>query len=365
MTKKIFASCLLVCLFVLPQIASAQGINFEHDLAWKDLLTKAAKENKIVFMDAYTTWCGPCKKMARETFMQPDVANLFNAKFVNAKIDMEKGEGIALSQTYNVRAYPTLLFINPTDGAIVHQAVGYHDGEQFLQLANDALDPSKQIGVLNMRYDRGDRNPEFLFGYAYAAREAMTGTHGKIADEYLKTQKDWASERNSKFLFDMATDANSPMFQYILDNRERFETLYSKDMVNQKIETLLYNKLDDPNASLDEIQAVLKKTNPENAERTFNNYKMVYYRNRGDRANYAKSAVSYFKAYSDSAEELNEAAWTFYEVIEDKSMLKKAVKWAKKSIKLDNQYFNNDTLAALYYKLGKKSKALAAAETAI
>ena len=46
-------------------------------------------------------------------------------------------------------------------------------------------------------------------------------------------------------------------------------------------------------------------------------------------------------------------------------MLKKALKWAEQSVELDSQYYNNDTLAALYFKLRKKKKGIRAAEQAI
>jgi tetratricopeptide (TPR) repeat protein len=62
---------------------------------------------------------------------------------------------------------------------------------------------------------------------------------------------------------------------------------------------------------------------------------------------------------------LNDIAWTFYTVVDDKKQLKQAVKWAQKSIKIDHNYYNHDTLAALYFKLGKKKKAIKSAKEAI
>ena len=55
----------------------------------------------------------------------------------------------------------------------------------------------------------------------------------------------------------------------------------------------------------------------------------------------------------------------FNRVIESKDLLKKAVKWSRKAVRLENNYFNNDTLAALYFKLGKKNKATKKAQKAI
>src|SRR5690606_8811630 len=89
-------------------------------------------------------------------------------------------------------------------------------------------------------------------------------------------------------------------------------------------------------------------------------------RQAGDRDNFAKSAINYYKKFptSDPAE-LNDIAWTFYTVVDDKKQLKQAVKWAKRSVKTDSNYFNNDTLAALYSKIGKEKKAIKFAQKAI
>ena len=45
---------------------AAQGINFEKS-SFETLLAKAKKEKKLVFVDAYAVWCGPCKLMDKNT----------------------------------------------------------------------------------------------------------------------------------------------------------------------------------------------------------------------------------------------------------------------------------------------------------
>src|SRR3989304_5110710 len=103
----------LYLLLLLPAIFLGQNrsINFEHG-AWKDILTKAKTEKKLIMLDAFTSWCGPCKWMAKNVFTNDTVADYYNATYVNAKIDMEKGEGIDLAKKYGVQAYPTFLFID-------------------------------------------------------------------------------------------------------------------------------------------------------------------------------------------------------------------------------------------------------------
>ena len=92
----------------------------------------------MIFMDAYATWCGPCKGMAKNVFTDKRVGEFFNEKFINVKMDMEKGEGPALARKYGVRAYPTLFFLDAS-GKIQGKEMGYHNNSQLIGIAQKAL----------------------------------------------------------------------------------------------------------------------------------------------------------------------------------------------------------------------------------
>ena len=82
---------ILLCLLTGMQFVVANStIQFEQ-MSLKDVLSKAQSEQKLVFFDAYTSWCGPCKWMAKNAFTDPEVAAYFNDHFVNLTVDMEKG----------------------------------------------------------------------------------------------------------------------------------------------------------------------------------------------------------------------------------------------------------------------------------
>ena len=89
------------------------------------------QEDKLLVVDFFATWCGPCKKLAREVFPQPEVGKVLNARFVNLQIDMEKGEGPAVSKQFGINSFPTMLILNP-DGTKVGSIVGYFPTERLL-----------------------------------------------------------------------------------------------------------------------------------------------------------------------------------------------------------------------------------------
>ncbi len=108
-----------------------EGIEFKKS-TYEEALKEAQKTGKLIFIDAYTDWCGPCKKMAATSFMDEEVAKLYNSKFINMKVEMEKSaDGPMIAQKYSVRAYPSLLYING-DGKVVKYSVGYQTAEQLI-----------------------------------------------------------------------------------------------------------------------------------------------------------------------------------------------------------------------------------------
>jgi thioredoxin-related protein/uncharacterized protein YqfB (UPF0267 family) len=361
---------LTITLLIGHSILFAQnGIKFQK-ASWTEVLQKAKDENKLIFVDAFTTWCGPCKMMVRDVFPKKEVADFYNRTFVNYTIDMEKGEGVQLAKDYKVAQYPTLLFI-AGDGTLIHRAAGFHNPEQFVELGNAAIDPSKQLSTLENRFEKGDRDPGFLKNYTSVRAASYDGTHVPIAEAFMKTQKNWNTDENRAFVFEYIGDADSKLFDHLTKNRVDYIKQFGEVAVRDKVRTIVYdeiakNSTEENVMPMSDVKALYKRAYPEKADQLISEYKMAYYRSLGDRKNFAKSAIKHYKKFPcEDSMELNDIAWTFYTVIEKKKYLKKAVKLAQESIALDPAFYNHDTMAALYFKLGEKEKARTAANQAI
>ena len=123
---------------IIISAEKVNGIKFFKG-TWEQALEKAKDENKLIFLDAYASWCGPCKTMAATTFKNKEVGEFFNKNFINFKMDMEKHkQGRRLSQKYKLRAYPTLFFINSNEN-IVHKTVGGLNNSQAISEGKKAL----------------------------------------------------------------------------------------------------------------------------------------------------------------------------------------------------------------------------------
>lgn len=115
-----------------------EGIEFSK-VTFEKAKKEAAKSGKLVFIDAYTDWCGPCKRMAATTFQDPEVGAFFNENFVNIKVEMEKdADGTEIAKRYRVSAYPTMLIVDG-NGNLVKSVVGFKTKEQLMAIAESAL----------------------------------------------------------------------------------------------------------------------------------------------------------------------------------------------------------------------------------
>ena len=110
--------------------ATGAGISFFKG-SYKEALVEAKKENKLVFIDAYASWCGPCKMLKQHTFTDKAVAQYFNEHFINLSVDVEQGEGPDLATKYNVTHFPTLI-ITDKDGKRITFTVGYIQPDDLL-----------------------------------------------------------------------------------------------------------------------------------------------------------------------------------------------------------------------------------------
>jgi len=106
--------------------------------SFDEALKQAKIQNKYIFVDAYATWCGPCKMLKTITFNNSKAADFYNTNFINVSIDMEKGQGPSLAAQWGLQAYPTLIIFNP-DGKPVLGTVGYINATELIRFGKQAL----------------------------------------------------------------------------------------------------------------------------------------------------------------------------------------------------------------------------------
>jgi thiol-disulfide isomerase/thioredoxin len=167
----------------------AQGINFVPKAnSWESVIRQAKIKNKPIFVDVYTTWCGPCKHMQKYVFTDPTVGTFYNKSFISVMIDAEKGFGVRFATDHQIRAYPTLLFFSP-DGQLILGGVGSAPVKGFIALGKDAVKNWKDgisLQDFEKKYANNKQNKKFLKDYIQKLHSELMPT-SLIMEQYLKT----------------------------------------------------------------------------------------------------------------------------------------------------------------------------------
>lgn len=132
------AACAEIFAFTTSVLSAPKPqINFIEN-SWAEAIKQAQAQHKYIFVDAYATWCGPCKMLKAKTFKDGKAADFFNKNFVNVAIDMERGVGPALASQWNIQAYPTLIICKP-NGKPVYGSVGFIGAGDLIKFGQQGL----------------------------------------------------------------------------------------------------------------------------------------------------------------------------------------------------------------------------------
>ena len=365
--KKLLSTFLLFS-FLLS--FSQQSIAFENG-TFKEILAKAKKEKKLVFLDAYASWCGPCKLMEKNIFTLPAVKAYYDANFINARFDMEKGEGREIAAKYSVRSYPSFLFLNG-DGELVMQNFGYMGEADFLTIAKEANNPKLAGNSMVELFNKGEKDPEFLLNFMKRYAESDYELAKKGSERYFakKTTAEFTRDEVGLLLYFLKSpsDANYQIFKAKKDQISKILSpeIYQQFDANIKISKVMENSLDQKTGLIDD-QYFFKNAIPligqKDAETALARMKVIYYENIGNFPEYEKAALIYYKNADDfDPQELLQPAWNFAQHVENKDSLKKAQEWAEKSVMKGETPENTYILARIYAKNGKKTEAKTYAE---
>jgi len=410
--------CLIFSVLAINPTFS-QGVNFRQD-DWQNVVSQAKAQKKLIFVDIYTTWCGPCKEMDKKTFTDISVGDKFNARFINYKVDAEKGFGINLAKRYNVTSYPTCLFIDANENPVYKQE-GLLRASDLLKEADMVLNNqanSKPLWALDKLYNDGRRDSEFLNEYI-AVRSLYSNIDNRdLVEEYVKslTPIQYSADKTLRIMINNGFKIDGKAFDLLLKFREKAESLFEggvekvnrafSQSINEVFDVALKGK---NQALFDKALAANLKALPNTADRVNDKNKLAFYLAIKDVNKFSEAAEQYLDQYvmfvqiesirkQDSWEyekimqnyklgirdsvgagaamymnlkvnakntmarltsaELNEVVKAFYDQVDDKVKLKKATEWAKRSLELVETPDAYHSYAQLMLKMGDKQMAM-------
>ncbi|UIR55320.1 thioredoxin fold domain-containing protein [Sphingobacterium sp. SRCM116780] len=381
--KKIF-----LFLLILPFIAIGQekGITFEQGLDWNQIKEKAKKENKYIFVDVFTTWCGPCKYMSSTVFPQQKVGDFFNAQFVSTKIQMDKtdkdNEGVKswyneaerFAKDYNIVAYPTFLVFSP-QGELVHRMVGGGEADEFIARAKEALNPETQYYTLLKTFENNPTDLPLAHRMVKAANTAYDeATVIKVEDIILShTRPEDLTKECATYLITNTRTTKSKAFELLRNQPEKIDALLGKNgeanrvVASVAVNEVLGKKIDfntEPNWESLKTEVSQKYSNI-NFEPIFKIMKAQYYMQSHNWPAFTAIIENYLTSEDLTSNQLNSYAWEIFEKCNDAACLNAALKWSKKAVEQDTRSAYLDTYANLLYKKGDKVNAIKWQEQAL
>lgn len=373
----------IVCILLACSVNGQQkGIVFINTGHWEAIVAQAKVQNKYIFVDCFTTWCGPCRYMSDVIFPTKEVGDFFNKNYISVALQIDSTskdspqtkfrytDASYIKSLYNVEAFPTYLFFSP-DGEIVHKIIGGSDATAFIEIGKAAMSPQTQYYTQLKKYQTGQWDNEFLKRLTLLSMESFEDSNRmKFAKEYIRSMPDLIKNSDLiQFVFQTTRNIRDTGFRLMLNNLNAFEHIIGKDQLHISIKTIIFEGESDYNADtwdswteqkwLSYSKGLAEKY-PAVANEAVDFIKFVVFERTDQWLKFAKIVEKNIRLSTLSKRQLNDYAWSVFKKCDDKVILEKALKWSKNSFQSSGPIEPGfiDTYANLLYKLGKNKKAL-------
>ena len=319
--------------------AVAAELDFRKPASWQEALDAARSQNKYLFVDAYTDWCGWCKVMDQKAFSNETIASMMNGQFVNVKIEMETDFGIDVAMKYRVSSFPQFLIFTP-EGKLIKRMYGYRPPEEFGKEIYGITQVSQHESYPGITDKFDLPYPDFLRG-AFEKGKNRKNPDPDVVSAWLDKQQDPTSEVAWTV---MSRCALSEKWEnWILDNRNKLSELYGGE-ANQRATRTIYGKVvnavkEQDRAAFDQAVELWPK-DADDRERFVASMELQYLHcwNVYEKCEDLDVVRSATKVMSQVIEGADWAAWDTYASLQFKSGdLKGAEQSAAKAIALGNE----------------------------
>lgn len=370
----------------VPTSREEPGIQFTAASGWKEVLQKAKRENKYIFLDCYATWCMPCKYMDKEIFTKKEAGDYFNTKFINVKVQMDRtksdaekikqwyGDAKDIESRYSVSAYPTYLIFTP-EGKIVHRIVATSKTvDDFITKIKDAFDPARQYYTILNEYKKHTNDSAYLRNaIVVALRSSDRANAAIIGDYYISCLKNPYAADNLPVIRQVTISSKNKGFDMFLKHSGQVDAIINKGFSESFVSGIMYDEelkpyfdKDVPAPDWAKLTRMIKKKYPILSDQTIEAYQLAYYRVKRNAPEYEKAILAFMNKYQQNLGDytLNDHAWTVFIISNNREVMEMALDWSKRSLELvpktpGSNYVNYmDTYANLLYKLGNKEEAI-------
>jgi thioredoxin-related protein len=235
---------LLFAIFCIEADAQNRKVNLWDNVPLDKVLAAAKKEKKLVFLDFGSPQCKPCLYMKKLVFTIDSVADFVNANFVSSDY-MVGAEKERLSKLYNVNSEPVFLILD-AEGNLLHRTEGKSTPGEMLERFRQGMDMKNNLRAMNLKYDKGERDPNFIISYVNALHIAgLTPKKEAVLTNIFPDSFDRSQlldEAYWKLYMHYDPAAYSKQTLYVMDHLDTFVNKFGKAAVHAKIATLYGGK---------------------------------------------------------------------------------------------------------------------------
>lgn len=358
----------LILTFILltNNLVFAKEINF-YKGTWDEALAQSKKENKIIFVDFYTTWCSPCKFMTANVFTNDEVADFFNQNFINVKIDAEKQE-LQLVKNSAITGYPTLAFFN-SSGELFFRKMGGIDAQAFLLLGLQISSFERNKKAI----EKDPLNINALGPYLHVLSQIDQEKAKKMATAYLEKIKieDSKIAGNWDLITVFELSASSRFFDYTIENFKFFldsmpgyQDYFAQVSGNLLQDAVAEKDLKKLTRYKDIAKQAMNQMGTGNPESFMLEVDIYYYAQTGQLDLQLKAMDEWIMNYVTDVEVISNNATQMMDK-HGKVAFEYALRWANKTISLQTSSYTFLTVSFVYRENGMKTEALKYAEKSL
>ncbi|GGH01942.1 hypothetical protein GCM10011416_20920 [Polaribacter pacificus] len=347
------------------------SIDQDYELALKT----ASKENKLLFIDFYTTWCAPCKEVDELVFQNDSIQQILKKDYVFLRYNAENDTVFHLSKKHHVSSYPTGLVLN-SNGYVVNRKYGF-PGDDFKSLSKSVLEFTTQSKELS-------KQAKFLDGYSNSISiskypkfyiDYINRTNTKInpseLNAYWAKEQDVFSEEYFSTLIYFAREASNTISNTTLQNKKKYVALFGKTDVDILFYFLTSGKfntaiLEKDQLKYDEAIVFAKEALSKSwTDDILPSFEIDFLKAQNKWRTVFEINHQLKKEGKFSSGEINYFCWDVYQNCDDMEVVKKCLSWMQEVISEEPSYAFLDTYAFLMYKSGDKNETKKIVEVAI
>ncbi|WP_420151889.1 thioredoxin family protein [Spirosoma sp.] len=207
---------------------------------------EARRVGKPVFVEIYSPSCHVCQSFV-PTLADSRVGKFYNAKFINTKLDFAQPSTKSFLDRYRlfIPSLPLFLYFDPQQN-LIHFAMSNNSTDEVIRHGTNALNPKVRSQTMTLRYQQGERSPNFLIDYGMYCRITKdTAANITAMNDYAKrvSPATYTNQTNWLALEKLILDYENPMFQYMIDHLDAYRKAYGAEATQQVAENILMSSL--------------------------------------------------------------------------------------------------------------------------